>query len=83
MSQIVIPDGMKIGTAGFYLFAPPSGGNPNQMTSGLLVSTSVKGVDSVALGSLFVDVTTGKHWVKTGAISSSAPSGTWTAVTVP
>ena len=81
MSQTIIPEGIKIGSSGFYIFS--GAGNPNSNSTGLLVSTSVAGVDSVALGSLFIDVTTGNHWVKTAPISFSAPSGVWTQIAIP
>ncbi len=83
MSQVIIPDGVKIGASGIYIFAPPNGGDPNAFARGLLVQRSVTGHDSVALGSTFVDVVTGAHWVKTGAIDADHPSGTWTQMAIP
>ncbi len=79
MPQVIIPDGIQIGSSGFFIFAPPKGGNPNNLTTGLLTSTGSAG-DTVALGSLFVDTATGTIYAKTASITVAAPSGTWTAL---
>lgn len=50
--------------------------DPNAAPTGLFTEHSVKGIDSVSLGSLFLR-TTGQAFLKTGPISVSAPSGTW------
>jgi hypothetical protein len=87
MSQVIVPDGMKIGASGFYIFCPPNPINPNLDTGAtpgdLLTMTSVTGQDSVSLGSFYINTTSGQVWIKTGAISVSAPSGTWTQLNVP
>lgn len=78
MAQVVNPAGLLLGH-GTYIFTGE--GDPNSSTAELLTSQNDNG-DSVSLGSKFIDRLTGAHYVKTGAISASAPSGTWSTVTV-
>jgi hypothetical protein len=81
MSQIIIPEGIQIGSRGFYIFA--SVGNPNNYSGqGLLVQRNA-GQDVVCLGSHYTDVSTGTVWFKTGMITPTALAGTWTALTLP
>jgi hypothetical protein len=51
-----------------------------------MTQQSVQGVDSVSLGSLWIDRVAGVLFIKTRAISASAPAGTWiyaTAALIP
>lgn len=76
MSQVIIPGGILLGN-GVYIFQ--GAGDPNSRTDELL--TSVNGAtDSVSLGSLYIDRSAPALYQKTGAISVSAPAGTWTQI---
>jgi len=79
MSQVTRPNGIELGS-GMFIFAPPKGGNPNDYDgAGDPTQRSNTGANVVALGSIWLDKTNGKLWVKVGPISPDAPAGVWEA----
>ena len=60
-------------------------GDPNARTDELLTMMSHTGVDSVRIGSLYIDSSDGGGgiYVKTGSVGANPPSGQWTLLSVP
>jgi hypothetical protein len=80
MSQVNRPNGLYLGS-GLYIFAPNEGGDPNAYAGdGDPAQKSSKGIDTVSLGSVWLDKATPALWIKTGVISPATPAGVWTQI---